>query len=175
MLLITLTSCMNSNSKAEDAIPWEDWSRFYSLTQIEYGYYEENGSHKNGWVGFGKDATYWWIPEEERNFLIKCIDILGTTLSFEENKIRFYGKEIFEIGFSTSGKDIKEDFHFKFNENIFGEQNSDIKEFIQSGYARVGSSSDLRIIEINCTLYMPREDGLDFKPVATFTLEYYSL
>ena len=64
---------MNSNLKDEDAIPWEDWSRDYSLTQIEYGYYDENGSRKNGYTGFGKDSTYWWIPEEKRNFLIKCI------------------------------------------------------------------------------------------------------
>ena len=175
ILTLTLTSCKNSNSIDEDAIPWDDWSGSYSLTQIEYGFYDEKGWRQDGYTGYGKDADYWWIPEDERNFLMKCIEILGTTLWFEENKITFFGKELFTNEFSTSGKYIKEDFHFSFKENVFGEQTGDIKEYIKSGYARVGSSSDLRIIEINCSLYMPREERLDFKPVATFTLEYYSL
>lgn len=173
LTIIISSGCTSDKRELES-----EWFDTFILESYYYSYNNDNGEQTSGWAEIKENSSYSFGNSEQNEFFKNCLALLGSSLKFDGSTIQFDGEYknkviVNDLKINYSSNQI---FHFRFD-NIYGESDYEIRRFISLGEGIVAKDDSTniitsRIIKIDCSLYMPREGGLDFKPVATFEFNF---
>lgn len=177
LTILVLSGCTSDKRELES-----EWFDTFILESYYYSYNKDNGEKISGWTPIRENSSYSFGNLEQNEFFINCKTLLGSSLKFDGNIIEFDGEYKKEVVFNDLFIDGElrqtsyQKFRFKFD-NIYGEQEREIQGYISSGVGNVSRDPSTniitsRIIEINCSLEMPREGELPFNPVANFRFNF---